>query len=206
MGELLRFVPNREGATTLPDGTLIYIEYENKLDIDAANGDVEEHEAEHAVVAIKNGTVVHEASIIPEGNSLGHVSMGSEDLIAAATSHGRAGNGHDRRIVEQRGQSFEGNGAIAHGVIRRNKKHVRAVATALGREGRLTGNAIQRIMQKVDQGEKIRVRVVTPDGRERLFVKKVDPIEKTGMISIGELPKELPTPANSNKKELSKAA
>src|SRR6185295_6919237 len=143
--EALKFVSLESGRTALPDGTVIHIELIETNDNDF--GDVEEHEAEHAVVAIKNDTTVYEASVQPEGNSLGHVSMASFDPIAAATSKGRAGNGHDRHIVESAGHSFEGNGSVAHGMVRRYKKQIRKVASALQKERKLTGSRIQQIIQ-----------------------------------------------------------
>lgn len=191
MSETIESIRTREGRTELPDGTILIIEYLGLENDNEAYGDVEEHEAEHAVVALRNGTVVEEASVVPEGNSLGHVRMGSFDPIAAATSKGRAGNGHDRHIVESAGHSFESNGSVAHGMVRKNKEHVRAVASALKRERRLTGKRIQAIMDRVDEGDKMRIRIITPDGKERTVTKH--PQEK--MLSLSDLPIELPRAA-----------
>ena len=191
MSETFESIRTHEGRTELPDGTILVIEYVGTANEAGTYGDVEEHEAEHAVVAIRNGTGVEEASVIPDGDSLGHVRMRSFDPIAAATSKGRAGNGHDRHLVESAGHSFESKGSTAHGIIAKNTEHVRAVASALRRERRLTGKRIQEIMNRVDEGEKMRIRIITPDGKERTVTKRLQ--EK--MLSLSELPIELPKAA-----------
>ena len=188
MGEALTFLPKTEGRHSLPDGTVIIIECPEADNDNGDYGDVEEHEAEHAVVAIKNGTSVIEASVIPEGNSLGHVKLGSFDPVAASTSKGRRGNGHDKHIVESAGHSFESNGNAAHGIIGRNKRAVRAVASALSRKKHLTGGQIQEIINRAEGGEKIRIHIFTPDGKEKILTKEMRRGEK--MLSVADLPIE----------------
>lgn len=193
MGEVLIFTPKRERETVLPNGTRIIIEVVDALDEETGFGDVEEHEAEHAVVAIKNGTTVIEASVIPEGSSLGHVQLGAFDPVAAATSHGRKGNGHDKHIVEQAGHNFASNGAVAHGVIARNKKYVNAVARALAKEKRLTGSRIQHIMNRVDRGNSLRIQIITPDGREQVLMKQTKnhtPVSIPDTLTARDIPME----------------
>ncbi|OGG44522.1 hypothetical protein A2841_02935 [Candidatus Kaiserbacteria bacterium RIFCSPHIGHO2_01_FULL_48_10] len=181
MKEAINFLPEREGETILPDGTIIVIEYLNKVEI-SNYSDVDEHEAEHAVVAIRNGTAVIEASVVPEGNTLGHVSLGSPDPIAGATSHGRKGSGGDKQIVEAQGHNFESLAKTSHAIVAKNKSHVRAVASALQRERKLSGKRIREIMDQVDEGEKFRIRIIKPDGKvetltQRAKEKKSIPIE-----------------------------
>jgi len=207
--EALKSISLKEGRQFLPDGTIIILEYEKEATNDNDFGDVDEHEAEHAVVAIKNGTTVIEASVIPNGNVGGYVQMASPDMLAASTSKGRSGNSHDRAIVEGAGESFEAKGSVAHGMIRKYKKEVRAVASALKRGGKLSGKSIENIIARVQGGERIKIHVYTPDGKYQLIQKQKKDGEKN-MLRLSELPLELPKPANKNhpfrRSELPKAA
>lgn len=186
----------KEGTNVFPDGTRIVVEYADEAANDNTYGDVEEHEAEHATIAVMNGTPVIEASVIPEGNSLGHVQMAHFDPIAASTSKGRAGNGHDRMITEMQGHSFEASGSVAHGMIRRYKKEVRAVARALQKEKRLSGASIEKIIANVKGGEKVKIHIYMPDGTYRLIERKKK--DGNNALSIKNLPTELPKPANDS--------
>lgn len=178
MVELLSFLPKKDKEPRLSDGTRIFIEMIEEADIDGAFRDVDEHEAEHAVVAIRNGTGVVEGSTNPSGNVLGYVLMKRADPVAAATSRDRRGNAGDRALVEATGHDFHSAGSAANSVKARNKKAIRAVAVAFCKHRYLTGRQIQKIIDTVDRGELMRVRIVSPDGRERTLTKRVKHGEK----------------------------
>lgn len=172
MAEVLKFLPKTEKEKALPNGTRIFIEHIDPLDTDVAYGDVAEHEAEHAVVAIRNGTPIIEATIIAEGDSLGHVTLTRPDPVATSTSHGRAGSFGDRMLVARMGLVFESLAKTAHSILHGNKRAVQAVAGALTRKKWLSGADVEKIINQVDYGEEIRIRIVTPDGREQVMLKR----------------------------------
>ena len=182
-----------EGASAaLPDGTRIVIESLDEPAEEGAYGDTEEHEAEHAVVAIANGTPVIEASVIPEGNSLGHVKLGHYDPIAFATSHGRRGNGHDAAVVRMIGHNFDTHGAVAKSIKARNRREIRAVASALAREKHLSGARVREIMARAGQGGHIRVRIIGPGGKEKVVARKFSAGKRPDLREIvaADLPRE----------------
>ncbi|MES2014662.1 MAG: hypothetical protein V4437_02505 [Patescibacteria group bacterium] len=205
MEKAFEFSIKREGAEILPDGSLIIVEIIEPLDFykfgnKQEHGNEEDetaaHEAEHAVVAVvKNGGLI-EASIISGNGSLGHVLATSDDPVITASSHGRSGNGSDRKMVENiHGEgSFERFGREAHKIILANKQKVRNVARALLREKKLTGARVEEIMRQSDERdlENVRIRIVRPDGGEEIFMKKAKEGEKIkiDLLAPADLPRD----------------
>lgn len=161
---------NRPIVERLPDGTVITAEVVDPLEIDEHIGDTEEHEAKHAVVALVNGTNVEHASIIPEGNSLGHVLLSSPDAVSAVAPHadGHGGTSHDLMIIRMMGLSPDQVKGRALDILRKYKKHIRAVASELKRKKRLSGQQIQDTMRRVDKQEVILITITLPNGEKKV--------------------------------------
>lgn len=213
MKEMLSFLISREREEIFLDGTKIFIEILDPLDFHTFPvkgqdyGGIDEtaiHEAEHAVVAIEKGVPVLVATIIPEHkhgrNTAGHVITENSDddtsAIISASSYGRPGSGSDRTDVErEHGKgSFEKYGQIATGIISKNKKKVERVANALMREKKLTGDKIQKVMNQSNPRdiENACIRVVRPDGREEVFMRRVKKgnVLQASFLSLSDLPRE----------------
>ena len=150
----------RVGKTFLPDGTQVIISANKKEEsIKAANDNGNPtntgvHEANHAVVAIRNDpTSVIDASVVPGPGYRGITRLRRPDAIAAAAphSHGMGGTGHDVNIIRHMGHDVGAVYAIARNIANDNKEHIHAVAVQMDKKGTLSGGEIVNIMDEVDR-------------------------------------------------------
>lgn len=192
MGEAIKVTPERRLREVFPNGTVIDIEVLDPLPLDVDYGDVDEHEAEHALIVMRNGGYVIEACTIPHGNVGGYVQPGGFDAEAASTSYGRAGCAHDQQMVDSRlGKgSFAAIGKSVRGRLNRDRMAVKAFAGLLAKEKRVNGSRLQQILDQVDFGEKVRVTVTRPDGTRQVFDKRVQKGGKLEMTVPNGRPKK----------------
>lgn len=125
------------------------------------------HEANHAVLAERNGTSVIDATVIPGPGYLGLTRLSRPDAIAAVGPHadGMGGTGHDVRIARLMGHHEASIGSIAKKIANENKSHIHAVATELDKKGTLGGSEIRSIIKSVDSKKENPVR------RVEIFIK-----------------------------------
>ena len=92
-------------------------------------GEVAIHEAEHVVAARENGTKTVKASIIPQGDSLGHTIYENADIVGTMGPHSRRrrGSGYDKNLAEKLGNADAAE-AVARSYLDNNPKKVKAVA------------------------------------------------------------------------------
>ncbi len=143
--------------------------------------DLEEHEAEHAVVAIRTGTGIKRARVKGSSDgSEGAVEPNWSDPIAAATSHNRRGRWHDEAVVRASGMNPSSAIAAAKEYKSQNKKEILAVATLLHFKGDVSGHEVEDAMDHVNEPQKNKVvfQLVRPEGTELMQEDTVEEGEK----------------------------
>jgi len=127
--------------------------------------DLDEHEAEHAVVAIRRGTGVRRLTVRAGKGFMGMVEPYSFDPVAAATSHSRRGRDHDMGLAAK-GGNLDASISAAKSYIGENQKEIHAVAIAAHIKGDLSGHEIEDIMDRVHEEPKqnVVVNLKKPDG------------------------------------------
>ena len=151
----------------LQDGWSVMSEISNPIiDPNVVTDEVDEHESDHLLVAAELGVPIEEGSVIPEGDSLGHVKTGHFSAPVAMASHGRSGNGHDRMLVRLHGESESTAAAVAESILSKKPKHKKALAILLHKKKKISGTDVHAELKKVDQGETAETKVVDPEGRE----------------------------------------
>ncbi|OGH16013.1 MAG: hypothetical protein A3C30_00865 [Candidatus Levybacteria bacterium RIFCSPHIGHO2_02_FULL_40_18] len=157
----------------LPDGWSVISEIPNPIiDSGVVTDEVDEHEGNHLLVAAELGVSIIEGSVIPEGDSLGHVKTGhfSAPVAMAAHADGGRGTGHDRLLVRLHGDNEDSAAAVAKDIIRRKPKHKKALAILLHKEKVVNGSRVHSELAKVDQGETVETTVVDPDGKQHKII------------------------------------
>lgn len=147
------------------------------------------HEAEHSVVAEKNGTFVKRATIVPGPGYGGLTEMTRPDPIAAAAPHaqGRSGTSYDVFIIGLMGVSVGSAASAAQSILRGNQEHVEAVASELEDKRTLSGEEIRQVMTDVEKGKEVVVFIRSPKGEEQRIS------ERSRHKAPVEIPKELVT-------------
>lgn len=146
------------------------------------------HEAEHAVVAIANGTPVESVTVIPGPGYNGLTKLSRPDPIAAVAPHanGRDGTNHDVFITQLGGHNVEALSGIARNITDKKRPHIDEVARTLDAKGTLSGRDIKKVMRKVDKEKsepikkKADVFISRPDGTN----KEISDIPYSGGIVI----------------------
>lgn len=125
-------------------------------------GETAEHEATHAVTAIKNGTSVRMATNIAGDGYLGATFLSRPDAVAAAAPHavGHRGTGHDVSIVHAIGN--HGAFSAARTIVAMNHDNISAVAALIEEKGTVSGGEIEATMDAVDKKEE-KVTIVVED-------------------------------------------
>lgn len=112
--------------------------------------EVDEHEAEHAVVAEKNKSgSVKGIKIFSEESAV--TELTEPDPIAAATSINRPGNSHDRRVISSLGFNENSVAGIANNMVYKYDKEIKKVAQKLKEKNSLSGNELRNIMEEVSE-------------------------------------------------------
>ena len=102
--EVKQIEPNK---TTYMEGFKMWLELKTTTEDDEPTDETAIHEAQHVIGARKNGTKTVKASILPEGDSLGHTIFEKPDIVGAMAPHsvGANGTGHDVRIANMLGNA-----------------------------------------------------------------------------------------------------
>jgi hypothetical protein len=152
----------------LPGGGFISSEYEeDPLKLAEHYGRTAKHESLHANA---EPDLVVEASIIPEGDSLGHVQYTEHSDVGAVAAHayGMDGTSYDLSTVIG---SIEGAAATARARLDREADKVDAFARYLEANGTATGADLRRVRNVVDHGYEVTVSIETPTGRETRIIR-----------------------------------
>ncbi len=127
------------------------------------------HEAKHVVAALKNGTGVEGATIVPGAGFLGLTRLSRPDAVAALAPHatGESGTGHDVFIASQMGAI--GAESAARSIINSNMDEVMAVAVALEENKSLGSWDIDRAINKLSNPDPEFgiLTVETPSGEQK---------------------------------------
>ncbi len=186
------------GEVVLPDGTRLKAYPKEKLS-KKKPGAAATHETRHAVVAIKNGTGVVFATIIPGPGYSGLTQIRAPDAVATAAphAHGDGGTGHDVLMIVLSGHDLGAAMNAARSALSGMDKQVHAVAAELEERGTLMGADIERIMKLVENGQEIVIEITSPKGKKETRNKsgvKGD----TVMLMPEDLPIEKENEAHKN--------
>ncbi len=153
------------GELKFKDGSRLIAEVE--VDTTAIS-EVDDHESRHGVAAIMGGTGLVEVSSKPGPGSRGHAIFDRPDPAAAAApeAFGCPGTGYDMWTI--RAQGISESSAISGGRARLagKERHVKAGAQLLAKEGTVSGARFEQAVREVDEGDKVTVREINPEGKE----------------------------------------
>ena len=158
----------------LPDGSQAYVQELDPIPpLIQTDEEVPNHEADHVVVGVENGTPVVLATIVPNAanGSLGETHFSRPDAVAAAAPHarGRRGTGYDMHIVAALGVSESSAMATASRILSANQHKVDEVAAELAEKKTLNRWEILEAMDRADR------RLEKEKGREVIiFISRPD--------------------------------
>src|SRR3989344_273262 len=159
-------LPSRNSGYT-PEGTKINVMKLNFLEEGESPGSVPEHEIAHAGVAIKTGTPVIDATIVPGRGYLGLTRLTSVNTAAliAPEAEGFVGTGSDVFKYEMLGGS-PSDVIVARRIASTHKKGFHRAASLLQKKKTMTGAEIERAIKEGDEGERVLVEFIKSDGEK----------------------------------------
>jgi len=177
------------------NGAKVSVEIIDPLSISNNPSNTAIHESLHAVTA---GEKVKKVSIVPGLGYLGITELDSFDAAAAAAPHafGMSGTGHDEVLVEYSGVSISSADSSAKSKLQGKERHVMSVAGYLENKKTITGNQVKRVMDRVDKGENVFVKIEKPDGDEDSYTLNgvKEEIIMVEDVEYQLIPEELATP------------